>query len=70
MQKVYLLQSFVEAKSTGMFKSTKQIGVYLTQAEAEAAIPERSDTVDGFFIEAYTLLKSEIELVCVKSYKE
>jgi hypothetical protein len=70
MQKVYLLKSFVENESTGMFKSTNPIGVYLTQAEAEAAIPARSETVDGYYIEAYTLLKTEIELVCVKSYKE
>jgi hypothetical protein len=70
MRKVYLLKSFIQNENTELFDTTENIGVYLTLAEAEAAIPPQSDTVDGYYIEAYIFLKTEIELVCVKSYKE
>jgi len=70
MRKVYLLKSFIQNENTELFDTTENIGVYLTLAEAEAAIPARSETVDGYYIEAYIFLKTEIELVCVKSYKE
>jgi len=70
MRKVYLLSSFIQNEDTELFDITETIGVYLTLEEAEAAIPPQSETVDGYYIEAYIFLKTEIQLVCVKSYKE
>ena len=44
MRKVYLLKSFIQNENTELFDTTENIGVYLTQAEAEAAMAAASPT--------------------------